>query len=77
MINCSVEVERDAELEEVWKNMNDTGLFANLAGKKKQDMFFTEIVWTQTDSTWAYKRHDVLCLPPSHGLRMRCGLGSM
>jgi hypothetical protein len=56
VINCTVQTERDATTEKVWKDKNDTSLFAKLAGKKKEDMFHCEIVWEQgLGGAWASK----------------------
>ena len=54
VINCALQTERDKEEEQTWKDALDTGAFAQLAGKRKEDMFFTELVWEKVGVAWKY-----------------------
>ena len=55
VISCALETQRDKTKEKIWTGGLDTSKFALLAGKKKEDMFFTEIIWEQSSGGWEYK----------------------
>ena len=50
VINCALQTQRNKDEEKVWKDALDTSAFARIAGKRKEDMFYTEIVWQQHDT---------------------------
>ena len=55
VINCALQTQRDKAKEKVWTGALDTAKFAKLAGKKKEDMFYTEVVWKEDDGGWKYE----------------------
>ena len=45
VINCALEIQRDAAKEKLWAGEVDTAKFSQMVGKKKEDLFYTEVVW--------------------------------
>jgi hypothetical protein len=54
VINCALQTQRDKVSEKVWKDKNDTGIFAQMAGKKKEDTVFLELVWSNKGEDWVF-----------------------
>ena len=48
--NCALQIQRDKPNEKAWKDKCDTGTFAKLVGKSKDNLFYMELVW---DDAWS------------------------
>ena len=67
VINCALQTQRDGASEKLWKAKLYTSRFAELVGKKKEDLFYIDLVWEEHEAVW-------LCV----GMRFFCyhGMGS-
>jgi hypothetical protein len=52
VINCALETQRDEAAEKVWKDNLNTGRFAEVVGKKKEDLFYIDLVWEEGETGW-------------------------
>ena len=55
VMNCALDIQRDEAGEKLWKDNLNTSRFSQLVGKKKEDLFYIELVWEEhaANGTWS------------------------